>query len=356
MKRIFISHAPEDADYRDSLATHLDVLCTAGVIASWHSGMVTPGEDWREAVDREIGKADIVVFLVSASFLASKSCQSAELGPALGRWRQRRVILLPVIVRACDWAASPIARLKVFPAGGKPVATWPHQDDAWAEVTRTIRVTTAFSNIGRALGGKTSHQTSDRAGTQNPATPFPEISAAPTSAMQRHASPSPLRRSFDGSTFILIGVRGGFSSSGYTELTGQRSLREALDRVKCSDEGVYSSLGSLYHGVCGDSSMVALIVFLNLSLPGSDMPFEIELIRRHFPSSVFVLYGSGAEFQRCMAEIPSPWAERFQHYYLLRKSEDGVSDAELRQVLDDARQLALRRAQSSFQSPEDHEA
>lgn len=140
MKRVFISYAHEDAAFRDALAVHLQVLCMAGIIEQWHDGQLGPGEDWKATIDREVHAADIVVLLVSASFLASRSCQELELAPALARWAKRDVVVVPVVVRACDWDASPLAKLQILPTRGKPVATWPHPDDAWTEVTRAIRV------------------------------------------------------------------------------------------------------------------------------------------------------------------------------------------------------------------------
>jgi len=139
MKRVFISYAHNDAAFRDALVVHLQVLCTAGIIENWHDGELQPGADWKATISRELQAADIIVLLVSAHFLASKSCQELELGPALTRWMAESALIMPVIVRSCDWEVSPLARLQVLPSQGKPIATWTHEDDAWTEVTRKIR-------------------------------------------------------------------------------------------------------------------------------------------------------------------------------------------------------------------------
>jgi hypothetical protein len=58
----------------------------------------------------------------------------------LDRWAARKVHLLPIIVRACDWEVSPLRGLQVLPKGATPIAQLPRQDDAWVDVTRTIRM------------------------------------------------------------------------------------------------------------------------------------------------------------------------------------------------------------------------
>lgn len=345
MTRVFISHASDDSVYRDALASHIEVLCTSGIITSWHSGMIAPGQDWKEAVDRELEKADVVIFLVSASFLASRSCQEMELAPALERWKQMRLRLLPVIVRACDWRASSIARLKVLPAGGRPVATWPHQDEAWAEVTRTLRITTAWTNIGRAFHRTAPDQPQPL--STAPAAVIPEHAAPHASDLSRAHFPALASKADDTAAhqrlYVLCGVRGGFSSSGYTDLTGEERLLEALRHVRQPDEAVYPSLSVAHHSPIPSPKPIPAVVFLNLGLPSGDLPDEIQLVHSRLPHAIFILYASGEEYQECMKEGPSSWTERFQHYYLLRKSSGSAFDIALRRILDEAKQLAFRR-------------
>lgn len=146
-KRVFISYAHEDVAFRDALTVHLEGLCSAGIIDKWHDGEIGPGQDWKRTIDRELQVADIIVLIVSASFLASKSCQQLELEPALRRWNDNDVLIVPVIVRACDWEVSPIAKLQVLPQHGRPVAMWAHPDEAWTQVTRTIRTAATRDHV-----------------------------------------------------------------------------------------------------------------------------------------------------------------------------------------------------------------
>lgn len=143
MKRVFISYTHKDAAFRDALVTHLRILHDAGIVESWHDGEIRPGDDWKDHIDRELRRADIILLLVSADFLASRSCQEIELGPALSRWAQNLALILPIIVRSCDWEISAISRFQALPESGRPIVTWSHPDDAWTEITRWIRTVAA---------------------------------------------------------------------------------------------------------------------------------------------------------------------------------------------------------------------
>ncbi len=333
MMRVFISYAQDDVIFRDALTTHIEVLCSAGIISSWHDGNIAPGEDWKAAIDRELSAADVVVLLVSASFLASKSCQEFELGPALERWKERKVLVMPVIVRACDWGASSIAHLAVLPERGKPIGTWLHQDDAWAEITRALRIVARgrASITTQASGGQSNNISMDAAESEGGQTRI---------AASQDGNPSD-------KAYVLAGVRWGYTRSGRTELTGEKRLLDALTRTRQPDEVIYPSLSYAYHDdhrlTSGHPPNIASVVFLNLGLPGADIPDEIQMVRAHLPCSVFVLYASDEEFRRCMSELPETWTRRFQHYYLLNKAESLTFDTSVRQILDEAKRLALRK-------------
>ena len=58
---------------------------------------------------------------------------------ALERHEHGDAIVVPVIVRACDWMHSPLGKLQALPTDGKPIANWKNRDDAWLNVAQGIR-------------------------------------------------------------------------------------------------------------------------------------------------------------------------------------------------------------------------
>lgn len=152
MTRIFISSSRDDIHYRDALVRHLRAIQVAGLISIWHDGEILPGQDWKATIDAELHRAEIILLLVSASFLASDSCQALEFTPALRRWEENQVIIVPIIVRSCDWEVSSIGRFQGLPSNGQPVAAWPHPDDAWTDIAQRIRELATGPGASASLG------------------------------------------------------------------------------------------------------------------------------------------------------------------------------------------------------------
>ena len=137
--KLFISYSHRDDRYREQLATHLASLRRRGVIAEWHDRKITPGEEWRRAIDQSLDAADCVLLLVTPHFLASDYCYSTEMQRTLEKHREGRVLVIPVIVRPTDWRGTPLGDLEALPKDAKPVVEWRPIDRAWLDVTEGIR-------------------------------------------------------------------------------------------------------------------------------------------------------------------------------------------------------------------------
>ena len=83
-----------------------------------------------------ISKADIILLLVSADFLAS---DYIEMRRALERHQRGEARIIPVILRPCDWQKAPFGRLVATPTDGKPITKFSDLDDAFLQVTQAIR-------------------------------------------------------------------------------------------------------------------------------------------------------------------------------------------------------------------------
>ncbi len=137
--RIFFSYAHEDDAYRIELEKNLKLLERQGLVESWHDRKILGGQDWAREIDERIERADIILLLVSSDFIASDYCWEKEMKRALERHAAGEAQVIPIIVRACDWAGAPFAHLQALPQDGKPVASWPRPDEAWEDVARGLR-------------------------------------------------------------------------------------------------------------------------------------------------------------------------------------------------------------------------
>jgi hypothetical protein len=108
-----------------------------------------PGRPWDQEILSQLHKADVILLLVSANFLASDYSYSKEVTIALERMRSESTVVIPIILSPVDWTIAPFASMQALPENAKPVSTWDSQDEAWAQVAKGIR--TAVLSIG--LGG-----------------------------------------------------------------------------------------------------------------------------------------------------------------------------------------------------------
>ena len=81
--RVFYSYSHADEKYRERLETHLSVLRRQGLIREWHDRKIFAGDHWKDEIDLWLDKSQIVLLLVTASFIASEYCFGKEMKRAL---------------------------------------------------------------------------------------------------------------------------------------------------------------------------------------------------------------------------------------------------------------------------------
>lgn len=137
--RVFFSYSHDDEEQRNQLEKHLALLKRRGLIDAWHDRRIGAGEHIDDAIDGEVDRADIILLLVSASFIASDYCYSKEMRRAMERHERGEARVVPVIVRNCDWHGAPFGDLKAVPKDGKAITSWANPDDAYTDVAREVR-------------------------------------------------------------------------------------------------------------------------------------------------------------------------------------------------------------------------
>lgn len=137
--KLFYSYSHKDEKLRDSLEEHLSLLHREGYIEQWHDRNITAGSNLSKAISSEIEKADIILLLVSASFIASDYCYQIEMKNAIERHKEGVARVIPIIVRPVDWSGAPFSDLLALPKDGKAVTLWNNEDEAWLNVSKEIR-------------------------------------------------------------------------------------------------------------------------------------------------------------------------------------------------------------------------
>jgi hypothetical protein len=138
-KKVFISYSHKDEIHRESLEEHLSMLKRQNIISVWHDRKITPGDDWKKRIDENLESADIVIFLVSSSFLGSDYCYDVEVKRAMERHEEGSAKIISIIVRNCDWNECEFAKYQAVPTDARPITTWEDIDTAWLDAIKGLK-------------------------------------------------------------------------------------------------------------------------------------------------------------------------------------------------------------------------
>jgi formylglycine-generating enzyme required for sulfatase activity len=136
---LFFSYSHKDQGMRDEMDKYLSVLKRSNRIATWHDRQISAGSEWGKEIDENLDRADIILLLVSADFLASDYCWGIEMKRALQRHESGQALVIPVILHPCDWEDAPFAKFEALPRDARPVSSWPDLAEAFTDIARGIR-------------------------------------------------------------------------------------------------------------------------------------------------------------------------------------------------------------------------
>ncbi|MBK8081597.1 MAG: TIR domain-containing protein [Saprospiraceae bacterium] len=158
-KKVFVSYAHADTEHRQTLQKYLINLQRENLIEIWHDGLINPGDDWDEKIIHSIEEADIVILLVSQSFIASSYIYNTEMPKALEKVLNKKGVIFPFILENCDWKKWNILMhfeakeksiivgkyqtMPVHPGQGimQPLESkvWANSSDAWMVLVEEMR-------------------------------------------------------------------------------------------------------------------------------------------------------------------------------------------------------------------------
>lgn len=139
MKKLFISYSHRDEAHKEDLDEHLTMLKRQNIISLWHDRKIIPGDNWKDQIDDNLEKADIIIFLVSSSFLASDYCFDKEVKRAMQKKEEGSAEIISIILRPCDWKSCDFARFQAVPKDAKPITDWKDKDTAWLDAVNGIK-------------------------------------------------------------------------------------------------------------------------------------------------------------------------------------------------------------------------
>ncbi len=138
--KLFISYSHTDEDYKNELLEHLSPLKREGLIDSWHDREIKAGQEWNNEIDLNLKDSDIILFLISSSFINSDYCHDKEVKSATELHISGKAQLVPIFIRACKWQKLSFSKFQGFPTDARPISSWTDKDEAWLNVVDNIEV------------------------------------------------------------------------------------------------------------------------------------------------------------------------------------------------------------------------
>ncbi len=137
--KIFLSYSHEDEAMKKELDKSLVMLKRSDKIDVWQDRQLIAGDNWDEGIKKELATADIILLLISVDFNSSQYIWDQELKVAMERHSKGEARVVPIILRSCEWADMPYAKLQALPTNAKPVNKFTDPDEAYTDIAKGIR-------------------------------------------------------------------------------------------------------------------------------------------------------------------------------------------------------------------------
>ena len=136
--KLFISYAHEDELFKDELMSHLKILERTNVIETWSDRSIKPGEEWNDEIFNNIENSDLFIPLISANFIKSEFCYDKELDFAIKLKAQKKITIIPIIIKACHWSKANFSKYQSLPKNANPISKWKDRDEAYSQITASL--------------------------------------------------------------------------------------------------------------------------------------------------------------------------------------------------------------------------
>ncbi len=138
---VFYAYDEEDIQLQKKLRTHLSLLRRQGWISEWDTQEISLGTVPEDVKSNYLNTAEIILLLVSADFIASDYCDSEAMGRIMERSAEGSAIVIPVLLRTCDWKDAPFGKLMAIPRPERFVDKWANKDEAFQKIAEELRAT-----------------------------------------------------------------------------------------------------------------------------------------------------------------------------------------------------------------------
>jgi len=140
---VFISYSHKDSVWLERLKINLDISDTSVTLSLWDDTRISPGVEWRTAIETALNQATVTVMLVSPAFLASRFIRDIELPTILANVSAGKAMPLWIPITSSRVLETPIAKFQAVVSADKPLDLLPvpKRNKALVEISNKIVAT-----------------------------------------------------------------------------------------------------------------------------------------------------------------------------------------------------------------------
>lgn len=137
--QLFYCYAREDEQALETLVSHLEAAAPSS-LRHWYDRKLMGGDRWRQRIEEQLARSDLVVLLVSNHFYASSFITEVELPAALRLTRSGRATVVPVLLAPTEpfRRDGELQQLNTLPTDARAVSEWQNPEEAWVVVARSL--------------------------------------------------------------------------------------------------------------------------------------------------------------------------------------------------------------------------
>ena len=134
---LFFSYSHKDSRHRKDMDDTLSLLGRQKLLTSWSDLNIVPGQPISKQIREAMDSADIMVFLFSRHFIASKACMQEWYD---AQQASRPLVRIPIILSECAWKdVLGEDDIKALPKDGNSIVSISDRNRAWQEVYDGIK-------------------------------------------------------------------------------------------------------------------------------------------------------------------------------------------------------------------------
>jgi Trypsin-like peptidase domain/TIR domain len=136
---LYYVYAKQDKELQNELSAHLRLLRYQNLISDWDADEIELGETMANTINEHLNTAEIILLLISTSFITADYCFGEAMKRAMQRREEGNATVIPILLRPCDWRSAPFGTIQPLPRDGQAITLARNRDLVLSDIARELR-------------------------------------------------------------------------------------------------------------------------------------------------------------------------------------------------------------------------